>query len=259
MSIPKVIHYCWFGKNDLSSLAIKCIDSWKKFCPDYEIILWNEDNFDISCNDFVKEAFEMNKWAFVSDYARLYVLYHYGGIYMDADVELVKNIDDILDNRKAVTGYQEDITIPAALMAAEPHNVWIKRLLDYYDDRHFIMPDGSLDFKTNSEIITVISCKKFGFRIGDSFIREGEVHILPSVYLAPYKKTIFKLKNQNIYDIYKIDNELTYAIHHAVGSWTPRNNVEKIKGQLFGLMRIILTERLYTKLKGIILRKKMRV
>ena len=96
MSIPKIIHYCWFGGKPLPNTAIKCIRSWKKHCPDYEIHCWNEKNFDINVCPYVKEAYEEKAWAFVSDYARLWIIYNYGGIYLDTDVELLKNIDNLL-------------------------------------------------------------------------------------------------------------------------------------------------------------------
>ena len=98
MSIPKVIHYCWFGGNPLPKSAEKCIKSWQKYCPDYEIVCWNEENFDITQNRYAKEAYEAGKWAFVSDYARLKVIFDHGGIYLDTDVELLKNIDFLLRN-----------------------------------------------------------------------------------------------------------------------------------------------------------------
>ena len=107
--LPKKIHYCWFGGNELPDLAIKCIESWKKYCPDYEIIEWNETNFDLECCDFVKEAYKAKKWAFVSDYARLKVVYDNGGIYLDTDVELVKSLDILLQEKcyfgEETTGY----------------------------------------------------------------------------------------------------------------------------------------------------------
>ena len=82
--IPKVIHYCWFGRNKKSKSVLKCIQSWKKYCPDYEIIEWNEDNFDVNCIPFVKEAYDAEKWAFVTDYARLKIIFENGGIYNHA-------------------------------------------------------------------------------------------------------------------------------------------------------------------------------
>ena len=97
--IPKVIHYCWFGRGPLPDLAKTCIASWKKYCPDYEIREWNEDNFDIACCDFAKEAYQEKRWAFVSDYARLKVIFQYGGIYLDTDVELVRSLDPLLEHK----------------------------------------------------------------------------------------------------------------------------------------------------------------
>ena len=180
--IPKVFHYCWFGGNPLNAMAEKCIESWKKHCPDYEILRWDESNFDVNSNSFVKEAYEQKKWAFVSDYVRLWVLYNFGGIYLDADVELLKNIDSLLDLGDVITGYQEDITIPAALMAANKGNIWIEKQLSYYHNRHFIDQDGKCDMTTNSIIITQLSAKEFGFKIGDNRIDEGNVVLLPTSY-----------------------------------------------------------------------------
>ena len=94
--IPKILHYCWFGRGQMGPVALKCMESWKKYCPDYQIKVWNEDNFDIGQNTFVKEAYEEKKWAFVTDYVRLYALYTEGGIYLDSDIELLKNLDDLL-------------------------------------------------------------------------------------------------------------------------------------------------------------------
>ena len=97
--IPKKIHYCWFGGNPLPELAIKCLESWKKYCPDYEIIEWNETNFNLDSCEYVREAYQAKKWAFVSDYARLKVVYDNGGIYLDTDVELIKSLDRLLKNK----------------------------------------------------------------------------------------------------------------------------------------------------------------
>ena len=102
MSIPKVIHYCWFGKGEMPALAEKCIKSWKKYCPEYKIVCHNEDNFDIDRNRYAKEAYMCGKWAFVSDYARLKVLYDEGGIYLDTDVELIKPLDELIDRKSVV-------------------------------------------------------------------------------------------------------------------------------------------------------------
>src|SRR4051794_6708390 len=116
--IPKIIHYCWFGRGDYSDLVMKCMKSWKAYLPDYKIVLWNEDNFDVNMNDFVRQAYEQRKYAFVSDYVRLYALYQSGGIYMDSDVEVVKSIDEFLHHR-AFLGYEKTELLQTGVMAAE--------------------------------------------------------------------------------------------------------------------------------------------
>ena len=123
--IPKIIHYCWFGGNPLPPLALKCIESWKKYCPDYEIKIWDESNFDININKYATEAYEAKKWAFVSDVARLWVLYNYGGIYMDTDLEVIKPLDEFLYH-KAFSGFEDEVNIPTGIIASEKNNNWIK-------------------------------------------------------------------------------------------------------------------------------------
>lgn len=114
--IPKKIHYCWFGGNPLPPLAVKCIESWKKYCPDYEIKEWNESNFDLNCNEYVREAYEAKKWAFITDVVRLYAMVTEGGIYMDTDVEVLRPLDDLLVY-EAVSGFETKTRIPTGLMA----------------------------------------------------------------------------------------------------------------------------------------------
>ena len=150
--IPKKIHYCWFGKGKMPELALKCIESWRVNLPDYELKEWNENSFDINSNFYVKEAYESRKFAFVTDYVRLYALYTEGGIYMDTDVEVLKNLDPFLD-LPAFSGFEDNVHIPTGIMAAEKGSVWAGWQLKYYDDRHFLLPDGTLDLTTNVEII----------------------------------------------------------------------------------------------------------
>ena len=132
--IPKKIYYCWFGGKPLPKLAKKCIKSWKKFLPDYEIIECNENNFDLNCCDYVREAYDNKKYAFVTDYVRLYMLYKEGGIYMDTDVEVLKNLDCFL-NEKAFSGFENEKYVPTGLMASEKGNEIIGELLNYYDNK----------------------------------------------------------------------------------------------------------------------------
>ncbi len=143
--IPKIIHYCWFGHNPKSELIQRCINSWKKYCPDYQIIEWNEDNFDVSCNDYVREAYEAKKWAFVTDYARFWIVYNYGGIYLDTDVEVIKPID-ALRNNTAFFGFEDSQSIATGLgFGAVKGNYVVKYMLEDYDNIHFLKEDGTYD------------------------------------------------------------------------------------------------------------------
>ena len=143
--IPKTIHYFWFGRGPKTKLIKKCIRSWRKYCPDYEIKEWNEDNFNIYICPYVQEAYEAKKWAFVSDYARLWVIYNYGGVYLDTDVELVKSLDTLLDKR-AFFASEEGGYINSGLgFGAKKHDSFVKYLLDEYSNIHFKLSDGTLD------------------------------------------------------------------------------------------------------------------
>lgn len=143
--IPKIINYCWFGGNKKSKLIKKCIKSWKKYCPDYDIVEWNESNFDINCNKYVKEAYESKKWAFVSDYARLYAVYTNGGFYLDTDVELLKSLDD-LRNYDNVFAFENDNNINTGIgFGAVKNSEMVKKLLDSYNNVAFVKSDGTLD------------------------------------------------------------------------------------------------------------------
>ncbi len=207
--IPKKIHYCWFGGNPLPELASKCINSWKKFCPDYEIIEWNESNFDVECNDYVHEAYNAGKWAFVSDYARFKIIYDYGGIYFDTDVELIKNIDEIADKGPFMGCEAQNYVAPGLALAANPGLALIKTILDDYKNDHFINSDGSQNFKTVVERTTKI-LEKHGFNKNKNEIQFVDgIYIYPEDYFCPlnYRTGVLTIT----------DN--TVAIHHYVASW----------------------------------------
>lgn len=211
--IPKVIHYCWFGKNPYPTVIKKYMESWRKFCPDYKLIEWNEENFDINCNQYVKEAYDAKKWAFVTDYVRLYVLYNYGGIYLDTDVEIIKSIDEFL-SYPAFSGFENESLIPTAIMGAHKHSNWIKYLLDYYEDKHFIKPDGTMDLTTNVETITVLTRKKYNIEFNNTVqYVEKEFIIFPNSYFCPKSYLTGKIS---------ISDE-TYTIHHFNASWHDKN------------------------------------
>lgn len=214
--IPRIIHYIWFGHNEKGELIEKCIESWKKYCPDYEIKEWNEDNFDINSNQYVKEAYKNKKWAFVSDYVRLYALYNEGGIYLDTDCELVDNIDEFLDNQ-AFSGYESDDAIPTAIMGAEKGNEWIELLLSYYKNRSFINKNGELDTTTNVVSISNLTKEKYNVEYNGKLISiPGVVKIYPKDYFCP--------KNWKTGIISFTSN--TKAIHHFNASWLKPIEIE---------------------------------
>lgn len=214
--IPKVIHYCWFGRNPLPPLALKCIDSWRRYCPDYEIKEWNEANFPLDYNDYVEEAYEAKKWAFVTDVVRLYALVTEGGIYMDTDVEVLKPLDSLLQY-EAVSGFENDTCIPTGLMASEAHQPLFEELLSEYENIHFKREDGTLDLTTNVRRITA-SCSRYGFVPNNSKQTIRGLTLFPKDYFCPkdYRTKVICLTNN------------TMTIHHFDGSWeSPKRQYEK--------------------------------
>ena len=214
--IPKTIHYCWFGGNPLPEETQRYIDSWRKYCPDYEIIQWNESNFDVRQNPYCQEAYEAKKWAFVSDYARLKVLHDHGGIYMDADVEVVKNLDTLLQY-PAFSGFESDQHIPTGTMGAVRGNDWIQVLLQDYEGRHFLQNDGTYDMTTNVVRITTLTQQRYGVRLDNTLQIFGEYMVLfPFDWLCA--------KSYETGEILRTDNTLT--IHHFAGSWLSNREKE---------------------------------
>lgn len=208
MGIPKTIHYCWFGCNPKPELAKKCIASWKKYCPDYEIIEWNEENFDISSAPlYVRQAYEAKKWAFVSDYVRLYVMTLYGGIYMDTDMELIKPIDAFLE-RQAFSGFEDDSHIAAGIMGCEKGFSMIKELLHYYDNILFCNEDGSLN-QTTIVITITNACKKRNYNPNGRYQVVGGFALYPCEVFYPLNNQTGMLRK----------TKSTVAIHWYSGSW----------------------------------------
>ena len=208
MSIPKIIHYCWFGGNEKPYKVKKYIESWKKFMPEFEVIEWNESNFDINALQYTKQAYEMKKYAFVSDVARLKALSMYGGIYFDTDVEVFKNFTPLLDER-CILGFEEEEYIATSMMAVEPNNNLINSFLKIYDNIPFLDEKGNIIEGTNVSKLTDLLIEK-GLKRENIYQKlDDNISIYPKEYFSPYVYP---------YGIYQITDN-SYCVHHFFVSW----------------------------------------
>lgn len=208
MAIKKIIHYCWFGDNIMPVKEAECIKTWKTYFPDYEFILWNDNNFDYAGCRFSKQAYENKKYAFVSDYARAKVLLEYGGLYLDTDVKVLKRFTNILENVNAIAGFERRAFIGTAIIGCQPHDPCIKELLKYYESHDFVQADGSFDNIANVSILTDI-LKERGLVLGGQRQKVAGYEI--------YNREVFypkKLKE----DEFDITGD-TLAVHMCTNSW----------------------------------------
>lgn len=210
--IPKIVHYCWFGRGEKPAKFLQYLESWKKYLPDYEIKEWNEDNFDINTNQYVLEAYRSRKFAFVTDYVRLYALYHEGGVYMDTDVEVTASFDPFL-HHIAFSGFETNGNVPTGMMAAQKGSIWAEDLLKGYDNRHFIMDDGTFDMTTNTTVIT-------NYMLDKGLILNNKYQDFPNL-CTMYPSDYFCPKDHRTGLIHPTKN--TVCIHHFAGSWLNRS------------------------------------
>lgn len=205
--IPKIIHYCWFGHNPKPELAEKCISSWKQFLPGYEIKEWNESNYDVNKIPYTAQAYREKKYAFVSDYARFDILYRYGGVYFDIDVEIIKPLDQILKNPFA--GLESPGAVAAGLGLSSPAaNPIYREILDDYEKRQFIKSDGTHDLTTVVKIVSDIF-KKHGLTEKNEIQNIAGIMVYPAEYFSPKN---FGTQELNI-------TKNTYSIHWYDASW----------------------------------------
>lgn len=253
--IPKIIHYCWFGGKPKPPLAQKCIDSWKKFCPDYEIREWSEENFDLStAPKYVHQAYAAGRWAFVTDYVRLVALVTMGGVYMDTDVEVVKPLDPFL-NQKAFAGFESDKGVQTGLMACESGFPLFRDFLAHYDTAEFIRADGSHDTTTNVEVLTRL-CVERGLQLNDRYQVVDGLAVYPREYFCPVDFETEKLKR----------TRKTVTIHWFSASWHTeeelqflRQEKERLRYEKRSNLRVrigtmVLGEKGYEKLKALLKR-----
>ena len=231
--IPKIIHYCWFGGNPLPESAVKCIDSWKKYFPDYEIREWNETNYDVRKIPYIAEAYSVKKYAFVSDYARFDILYKYGGLYFDTDVEVIKSFSDILE-RGAFMGCEIDggdygINVAPGLgMAADPGLDIYREILEFYKTQQFLNADGSCNMETVVKKTTKILMKN-GLKNQKGIQEVAGITIYPREYFNPLQDSTGVLRIT--------DN--TRSIHWYEKSWLDtkskmRSKITRPFHRLFG-------------------------
>lgn len=234
--IPKKIHYCWFGGSSKPEIVVRCIESWKRFMPDYELYEWNEENYDCHKVPFIDEAYRMKKWAFVSDYVRFDVLNQYGGIYFDTDVELLKPIpEDILD-KGAFTGMESAGQVsPGLIFAITPCHPFLKEIMASYQKTHFMI-DGKPNYKTVNEFTTELLIPK-GLEMRNIYQEVDGISIYPPEYFCGYDQDIKE------YDI----REETISVHHYAGTWMKKG----IKQKMQLLCKKVLGINLYRKLLGL--------
>ena len=223
--IPKVIHYCWFGRNPLPKEYQRYVESWRQFLPDYEIKEWTEDNYDVNCIPFSAEAYSVGKYAYVSDYARLKIIYENGGVYFDTDVEVIKSMDDILE-KGAFMAFEKHESDPdnrhlvavGLGFACEPHNPIIKEIMDYYENVHYIMNDGSVK-QIPTVYITTDVLKKHGLVVSSHPLELEGITIYPWEYFCPMEYLSNKIEI----------TENTRTIHHYSATWMSWTDKLKMK------------------------------
>lgn len=246
--IPKKIHYCWFGGKEKPNHIKEYIDKWKNL-KDYEIIEWNENNFNVNECKFIKNAYENKKWAFVSDYARLSVLKKFGGIYLDTDVEVKKDFEPLL-NSKMFVGYIYNCSIGTAIIGAEKNNLIISELLDLYKNARFTMKDNKIHLEfagyenyqinNNNDLFTVYFIKNV-----DGFLLSNRKQELENVTVYP--KEYFERRT--------FDSNKDFSIHHCYGSWYKDNPNKRSKVAKF--VNLIIGDIFYDKLRSNMKLKKL--
>lgn len=214
--IPSIIHLCWLSGDPYPPLIEKCLESWKKQLPDYSIKIWNAESIDLESNIWLKQAYSVKKYAFASDYIRFYALYNYGGIYLDADVEVLKSFNSLL-HLKYFIGEEAGGDVEAAVIGAEKGLNWIKECLDYYDGRPFILADGSYDMRPVPLLI-------------NSKVKTHHLNLFPY--------TLFSPKDFNVGKIDISDD--TYCVHHFDGKWVVNGKIPVLKRNLHKLIYYVL-------------------
>lgn len=217
MSIPKTIHYCWFGGNELPESARKCIDSWRRHFPDYEIKRWDESNFDVNINAYTAQAYSIGKYAFVSDYARMWILYHHGGVYFDTDVEVIADFADILAKGGFMGFETPEYVAPGLGMALEKGDSVALAVMQKLEKTQFLNADGSFNPQGIVPATTAALTER-GLRRDGSLQRIGDITIYPAEFFNPFDDATGRLRSTSN----------TRSIHWYSKTWMPKQNPARV-------------------------------
>lgn len=236
--IPKIIHYCWLSGDSFPQRIEDCINSWKRFMPDYEIMLWDLTKFDINKIPWTKQAFEKHKYAFASDYIRFYALYNYGGIYLDSDVEVKKPFDELL-KLDFFCGYEYEGLPEAAIVGSLSGQLWTKYCMEWYEDKDFVNADGSYNMKVAPIVMQYGLERALNVKLIDrnkvDYYQKGSYAIFPYIFFSP--KNSFNGEIET--------NSKSYTIHHFNADWTKGDKVTKAKKKIHLLLIKILGRQRY--------------
>ncbi|TXD47758.1 glycosyltransferase family 32 protein [Polaribacter sp. IC073] len=207
-AIPKIIHYCWFGPKPIPELELKCIESWKKYLPDYQLMFWDEKTFDVNSHIFSMQAYETKHYAFVSDFVRAFALKKYGGVYLDTDLEVLSNFSSILEGKEVVLGFENKTFVGTAFMASVKDHFIFNQFYLYYTNLSFVNSDGGVEIVANPSILAgILKEIKIELNGQDQFI--NGIHIMKRELFFPKK-----ISKGN----FRVTDE-TLTIHHFEGSW----------------------------------------
>lgn len=231
--IPKIIHYCWFGRNNKSQEILDCLDSWKRFFPGWEIKEWNEDNYDISKYPYASDAYALKKWAFVSDIVRLDVLYEYGGVYLDVDVEFIKPLPEEYLSYTGFCGFEHTaIVAPGLIFAIQPKQQFIKNVLDSYQNEHFELNKKGVYKTINMRITNIL--EEEGLERNNKMQDINGIVVFPSEYFCGYDTDIHEPEI----------TEKTICWHHYLGSWVKPT----LKMKCQNVLKRIVGKKIYRRL-----------
>lgn len=235
MSIPKILHYCWFGSADVPMIGKKCFKTWKKYLSDFQFMKWDESNFDIHCNQYVEQAYQVGKYMYVSDYARLLALYEYGGLYMDVDCRVLKDFEPLLDS-SGFTGFGGDNKeIAACTLAFEKKHPFIKECLDSYQFDSFIKEDGTYNTWSVNQRMTKLLEKKGFQQNGIMQIVEGIV-IYPMTYFCPLSMlpdTVKDCKSKDTYSMTIWTNKELLRERRFIVRMAHKTGLNRLKRKVF--------------------------